>query len=435
MSTQTIQRHWGMFHMDAPRFGLSFLAAVSLAVAACAPAAPAQPTAAPAPAAKPTAAPPPAAKPTSAAPPAAKPTEATKPAVPAQPTSAPAAAPATSAPVAAKPTTAPAAAFNEQAVADFYKGKTIRIIVGFAPGGGYDTSARLLAKHMGKNIPGNPNIIVENMPGAGSMVSANNVYRVADKDGTVIGTFNSSTVMQQALGASGVEFDARKFNWIGAMAESQTACAVRTEVGINSFKEVMAGKQLLIGSESAGTTTFDMPAVFKGALKANIKLVPGYEGTSKIRLAMESKEVDGLCFSWDSLKSSTAEWFDATPPFAKILIITGDTVPNHPWLKDVPAAESLAPNDEARTLLKAIRAPTDMTRPYAMAPEVPAERVAAIRAAFDKTVVDKDFLADAQKAKLEQSPSNGAKVEGTVKLVLETPAATLAKLKEMLKGA
>ncbi|MBI4491902.1 MAG: hypothetical protein HY690_03815 [Chloroflexi bacterium] len=386
---------------------LSVLGAVAVLAVACAPAAPPSPTAAPA-------------KP---APTAAPAKQEAKPAA----TPAPAKPAATAAP-AAKP-----GAFDEKAVADFYKGKTIRIIIGFAPGGGFDTISRVIAKVLPKYVPGNPNVIAENREGAGSMLAANAVFKSEPKDGTAIGSFNENLVLLQALGQQGIEYDASKFQWLASMVNSPSACATRVDAGINSIDEVIAGKQWIVGAEAPGTTTHDVPSVLKGALGANIKLVAGYTGTSKQRLAVENKEVDGICFTWESMRTTARAWFEQSPPSARVLIIMGGKTPDHPWLKGVPAAETLAKTPEARQLLVAVNAPSEMSKPYAVAPEVPKERVQALRQAFAQVAADKDFQAEIEKAKLEVTYSAGPEVEARVKQVLDTPPAVADKLKTMLK--
>jgi tripartite-type tricarboxylate transporter receptor subunit TctC len=355
--------------------------------------------------------------------------------------SAPAAPPASgsSAPAASAPTggsaaapAAPAAA-DDQAVANFYRGKTIRIMVGFAPGGGFDTYSRLLAKYLPKYIPGRPTVIVENLPGAGSMVAANQVYKTLPKDGTVIGSFNENLVLLYTLGKEGIEYDPRRFQWLGSMVNSPSACAVRTDAGINSIEEVMAGKQVILASESPGTTTSDGPVVLQTALGTNFKLVPGYDGTSRMRLAIESREAEGGCWTWDSMSVTARQWFEGTPPFAKVLVIMGDRTPNHPWLQGVPAAETLAPTQEGRQLLALVNGPSQMSKPYAVAPEVPRERVEALRQALAAASADQELLAEAEKAKLDVVPLTGPEVEEKVRGVLDSPPAVVAKLKELLK--
>jgi tripartite-type tricarboxylate transporter receptor subunit TctC len=332
-------------------------------------------------------------------------------------------------------TAAPAAqaAGSEQQVASFYRGKTIRIVVGFAPGGGFDTYGRLIAKYLSKYVPGRPTVIVENVPGAASMVAANQVYKTLPKDGTVIASFNENLVLLSALGKEGIEYDPRRFQWLASMVNSPSACATRADAGVNSFEEVMAGKQWIIASEGPGTTTYDVPVALQAALGANLKLVPGYDGTSRMRLAIESREADGGCWTWDSMSVTARQWFESSPPFAKVLVVMGNRTPDHPWLQGVPAAENLATTPENRQLLALVNVPAQMSKPYAVAPEVPHERAEALRQAFAAVAADAEFIAEAEKAKLDVVPLTGAEVEERVRVVLDAPPAVLAKLKEVLK--
>ncbi len=348
---------------------------------------------------------------------------------------APAAAPPATAPAAAAPTAeaAAGAGFDERAVANFYRGKTIRIIVGFAPGGGFDTYGRLIAKYLPKYVPGRPTVIVENVPGAASMVAANQVYKTMPKDGTVIASFNENLVLLYAQGKEGIEYDPRRYQWLGSMVNSPSACAVRTDAGINSIEEVMAGKQLVVASEGPGTTTYDVPVALQHALGANIKLVPGYDGTSRMRLAIDSREADSGCWTWDSMSVTARQWFESTPPVAKVLVVMGSRTPDHPWLQGVPAAENLAPTQEGRQLLALVNGPSQMSKPYAVAPEVPRDRVEALRQALTAVTNDSEFLAEAEKAKLDVVPLTGAEVEEKVRQILDSPPTVVAKLKEILK--
>ena len=332
-------------------------------------------------------------------------------------------------------TAAPAAAGAgaEPQVGNFYRGKTIRIVVGFAPGGGFDTYARLIAKYLPKYVPGRPTVIVENVAGAASIVAANQVYKTLPKDGTVIASFNENLVLLYALGKEGIEYDPRRFQWLGSMVNSPTTCATRADAGGNSFEEVMAGKQWIVAAEGPGTTTYDTPVVLQAALGANIKLVPGYDGTSRMRLAIEGREAEGGCWTWDSMSVTARQWFESTPPFARVLVVMGNRTPDHPWLQGVPAAENLATTAESRQLLATVNGPSQMSKPYAVAPEVPRERVEALRQALAAVAADAEFLAEAEKAKLDVVPLTGAEVDEHVRAILDAPPAVVAKLKEVLK--
>jgi tripartite-type tricarboxylate transporter receptor subunit TctC len=346
--------------------------------------------------------------------------------------SAPAAKPAAASAPAAAPADQPA--FDERAVASFYRGKTIRFVVGFAAGGSYDLATRLVAKQFSKYMPGNPTVIVENRPGASGLIVANEIYRgVYDRDGTVIGTFNGQLILQQAVGKEGIEFDARRFQWIGSMMDSPNVCAARTDVGIDSFADLVAGKELVIGSVAVGSTTYDVPAVMKAALGANFRMVPGYGGTANIRTAVESKEVDGMCTQFTDFTSGVAHWFDASPPLAKFLVVAADKAPDHPYLRNVPTLTDVARTEEARLMLAATTAPIAIAVPYAVAPEVPAERVAALRAAFERVIADNELWADAAKANFEAGPSNAQQVEARVRQVLDSPPAIIEQLKPIIR--
>ncbi len=387
------------------RWGPS-LVVCALLLAACARAAPASPAAAP----------------TSAAAPA--------------PTSAsgavqPAGAPAASA--AATPAGQSAAA-DDQAVANFYRGKTIRMVVGFAAGGSYDLATRLLAKQLPKYMPGNPTVVVDNRPGASGLIVANEIYKgVYDKDGTVIGTFNAQLILQQAVGKEGVDFDARRLQWIGSMMDSPNACAVRTDAGIDSFADVVAGKELVIGAVAVGSTTYDVPAVMRAALGANFKIVPGYGGTSNIRTAVESKEVEGMCTQFTDFTSGVSHWFETSPPLAKFLVVAADRAPDHPYLKGVPTLPDVATTEQARLMLAATTAPIAIAVPYAVSPDVPPARVAALRQAFERATADPEFWADAAKANFEAGPSTAQQVEARVRQVLDSPPAIIEQLKPIIK--
>jgi tripartite-type tricarboxylate transporter receptor subunit TctC len=334
------------------------------------------------------------------------------------------------------PTSAPAprAAASDRTVADFYRGKTIRMVVGFAAGGSYDLATRLVAKQLPKYMPGNPNVVVENRPGASGLLVANEIYKgVFDKDGTVIGTFNGQLILQQAVGKEGIEFDARRFQWIGSMMDSPNACMVRTDAGIDSFADLVAGKEFVIGSVAVGSTTYDVPVVLRAALGANFKMVPGYGGTANIRTAVESKEVDGMCTQFTDFTSGTSHWFETSPPLAKFLLVATDKAPDHPWLKDVPTLPDVVKTEEAKLMLAATTAPIAIAVPYAVSPDVPPDRVAALRAAFEQVVADKEFWADAEKAKFDAGPSSAPQVEARVRQVLDSPPAILDQLRPIIK--
>jgi hypothetical protein len=328
---------------------------------------------------------------------------------------------------------AQARAFDEKAAAEFYRGKTVTIVVGFAPGGGYDISARLIAKHIAKHIPGNPSVIVDNRPGAGSLVAANLVYKSLRADGTYIVTFNSQMILQQLLSQQGIEFDGRLFNWLGSVSSSQSACGVHTETGVTNVKQVMGpnGKVVNMGGESPGSGITDTAAVIRAALGTKFKIIYGYAGSRPVANAVLSREIDGMCISWESFTSDLKMFFEPKK-ILNVLVIFGSEVPKHPWLENAQAAEAIAPSNDARTLLQLVYAPGKISFPYAVAPAVPPDRVATLRTAFDKTVVDPAFVAEYEKYR-ELVPRNGEEVGEIVRALLATKPNFVADLKEALK--
>ena len=323
--------------------------------------------------------------------------------------------------------------FDDKALANFYHGKTVTIVVGFAPGGGYDISALILARHLGRHVPGNPNLIVENRPGAGSLVAANLVYKGLRKDGTYIVTFNSQMVLQQLLGQQGIEFDSRAFNWLGSVASSQNACAVHKDTAITHVKQLMGatGKTVNMGGEAPGSGITDTAAVMRAALGLKFKIIYGYAGARPVANAVLNRELDGMCISWESFTSDLKLFFEPTKT-VNVLTIFGAEVPKHPWLESAEAAEAIAPNAGARTLLKLVYAPGRISFPYAVAPGVAADRLAGLRAAFDKTLADPAFVSDFEKFR-PLVPRNGEEVSQIANELLATKPNLVADLKEALK--
>jgi tripartite-type tricarboxylate transporter receptor subunit TctC len=319
---------------------------------------------------------------------------------------------------------------SRSATDEFFKGKTIRIVVGFAAGGGFDTYSRVIGRHMGKFIPGNPSIIVENMTGAGSLVAANHVYRVAKPDGLTIGHFIGGLIMQQVMGGSGIEFDARKFGMIGVPVKENVVCALRKETGITNMDSWMAAKTpLKLGGTAPGSTTDDVVKVLKEAIGLPVQLVSGYKGTADIRLAADSGELAGGCWAWESIKVT---WRQALQ--ARDVMVVLQAIPkSHPELSSIPLAIDFAKTEEAKKLIDAgIHDTQIFTRPYVLPPGTPAERVQVLRKAFLDTFKDKDFLAEVEKSKLDVDPIPGEQVEKIVDGLFKLDPGVLAKLKQVL---
>jgi tripartite-type tricarboxylate transporter receptor subunit TctC len=322
--------------------------------------------------------------------------------------------------------------FDEKTVGDFYRGKTVRIIIGSGAGGTYDIYSRLMAKHMPRFIPGNPTLLVVPRPGAGGLIAANAVYNSEPKDGTVIGSFGETFVLRQAIGAPGIQFDSAKYQWLGAAISTMIACMARTDSAVGSFQDIVDGKPFTVGTMAPGSTIYDTPAVINAAFSIQMKLVRGFEGVATIVNATESKEVDGYCASWLAMLTTGRHLQLIDGGVIKPILIMGDKTPDHPLLKRVPAAETLAKNEEAKQLLRAMHAPSQITNPYVVHPEVPKDRVEALRKAFSATFNDPEFVADAKKTKIEFTPSSGEKTTQVVRGILNTPAAVLARMKRIL---
>jgi tripartite-type tricarboxylate transporter receptor subunit TctC len=316
-------------------------------------------------------------------------------------------------------TSAAVPAHAADAVANFYKGRTVQIVVGFGPGGGYDLYARTLARYMGKHIPGNPTIIPQNMPGAGGVKAMNYLYNVARKDGTVMGTFARGMVIEPLLGhAQGTQFEATKFNWVGSVSNEVSVCAFWHSSGIASWRDVQS-KPSTIGASAAGADSEIFPVVLRNMFKLPMKIVTGYSGGgADINLGMERGEVQGRCgWSWSSLLSQSRPLLDGK----KIAIVLQLALEKHEDLPDVPLVMDLATTPENKAALRLITSRQSIARPFALPPGVPADRVAALRNAFDATMKDPQFLAETARLDLEVRPVRGTDVEKLIKEIYASP--------------
>lgn len=315
---------------------------------------------------------------------------------------------------------------------EFYKGKTVRLIVGFPAGGGFDTYARLLGRHIGRHIPGNPGVVVENMPGAGSMIGANHVFKVAKPDGLTIGHFHGGLFLQQVLGRQGIEFEPGKFGFIGAPVIDKAACALTKASGITSMEAWLAAKTpVKLGATAPGTAGYDASRLLEHVLKIPVHLVSGYKGTADIRLAAEAGELAGGCWGWDSIRATWAKAL-ATRDVVTVLQFVPKRMPE---LSNVPAAVEFAKTEEAKRILDvAMHDQGAIARPFVLPPGAPKERLAIWRKAFVDTVKDPQFLADAKKGKLEIEPVAGEEIENLITgRLLKLDPALVSRLKEILK--
>jgi tripartite-type tricarboxylate transporter receptor subunit TctC len=313
----------------------------------------------------------------------------------------------------------------------YYKGKTIRFNVGFSPGGGHDTYTRLMAKYLGKHIPGNPRVIVQNMLGGGSLISANYMYQISKPDGLTIGRWASGLIRQQVLGRREIKFDARKFGWVGAPTQDHLVCAIAKASGFTSWEQVMEttpDKPLIIGGMVPGASLSDDPRLVQAAMNFPMKLVEGYKGSADVRRATEGGEVHGGCWGWASVKVT---WKDALE--AGIIQVLLQAMPTkHPDLLQVPTSFEFVRSEEARTLLKVAANGASLLRSYSMPPGTPKELRAIIQKGFMDMMKDKDFLATAERTGLQIDPLSGQEVEQLVRDLFKMPPEVKKKLRRLL---
>jgi tripartite-type tricarboxylate transporter receptor subunit TctC len=306
-----------------------------------------------------------------------------------------------------------------------FAGKTITIIVGYKPGGGYDATARLLSRHLPKHIPGKPAMVVQSMPGANSMIAANHVYNAAKPDGTTIATFNRNLPIGQLLKVDGVKYDMTKFAWIGSAASETTVLAIRSDLPYRTFEELRkSGKTIVIGATGPGASTYDFPLLIRELLGVNMKIVPGYSSSADIMLAIERKEVDGRAGSYSSMTSFVER---------KLVhpLIRGRA--SETGIEQLPVDENLAPNAKAKNVMALRSAPELVGRPYVMPPNTPAAIVKVMEDAFAKAIRDPDLIAEAKKARLDLEFVSGAEALKVMKEVLSQPKDVVDEFAKYIK--
>jgi tripartite-type tricarboxylate transporter receptor subunit TctC len=312
----------------------------------------------------------------------------------------------------------------------FYKGKTIRLVVAFSPGGGFDTYSRAIGRHLGKHIAGNPTVIVENMTGAGGIIQANFMYQKAKPDGLTIGNNIGGLILQQILGAKGIEFDGRRFEYLGAPGADHPVCALTKATGISSLEKWFEARQpVKLGGVGPGGTASDVARTLQAALKLPIQVVDGYKGTSDIRLAAESGELAGGCWAWESIKTMWRKGLEG----GEISIVVQTMPKKHAELPNVPLAIDHAKTEDAKRLLKyAIHDTATITRLYFAPPGTPKERVGLLRQALLNTYKDPEFVAEAKKAHLDLDPVSGDEMEKIVAELFRLDTKQIGRLKEVL---
>lgn len=316
---------------------------------------------------------------------------------------------------------------SEHDVAAFYKGKQVAVIIGYPAGGGYDTYARLLARHIGRHIPGEPNMLPRNMPGAGSMIAANYLYILAPKDGTEFGIFAGGMALNPLLGNKKARFDPEKFLWIGSMNQETSLCVSWATSPIKTIQDAFK-KQLIIGTASSTGTSFVFPTAANNLLGTKFKLVSGYRGSRGIMLALERGEVQGMCgLPLASIRSRKPEWLKEK----KINILLQETIRGHADLPNVPTVMDFAKTKENKKIMELIYGWQIMGRPFTAPPAVPGNRIKALRAAFDATMKDPKLRAGAKKIRLEINPLSGQEIKKFITRIYQTPKALVKRTAEI----
>jgi len=307
-------------------------------------------------------------------------------------------------------------------------------IVGFPPGGGYDTYTRAVARHIGKYIPGNPRPIVQNMVGSGSLDAAHYLYNSASPDGLTVGVWNSGLVLRQALGDNAVKFKSDQFGWIGAPSKGYVTCAMMGFTGLKTLEDVLNSKKpIKMGGMSPGIELSDLPKILNLTLGTKFDVIPGYEGTARIRVAMQIREVDGACFGWESMRVTARPMLDARGDDRLIpfLITHGDS--QDPEVKDLPRLTQVIKGKENQAILNAYLLPFDFQRPFMLPPGTPKEQLSVLREAFKATLEDPEFLAEAQGSNLVIDYVSGEEIEKIVGQILAISPKTKEKLQFLLE--
>ena len=316
-------------------------------------------------------------------------------------------------------------AASAQTPAEFFKGKTISLQIGFGVGGEDDLWARTIARHISNHIPGNPAVVTQNVPGSGGLLVANRIYNVAPKDGTVIGLMNRGIPFEPLLGGQGTQFDALKFNYLGSPGRDTTVCAARKDAAVKTMAD-LASKELIVGGTGSGADTAIYPQILSALIGLKFKLVNGYKGSHDIQLAMERNEVQGICLAFDSLSRGTLA------RQGQINVLLQAALSPDPRIKDVPMALESAHSPDERKALELFFARAAIGRPFVAPPGMPDDRLAALRQAFDATLADPAFLDDATKQKLNVVPVTARQMTDIITHAYETPLPVVQRTRQAL---
>ncbi|HEY7299891.1 MAG TPA: hypothetical protein VH684_18440 [Xanthobacteraceae bacterium] len=324
---------------------------------------------------------------------------------------------------------APIATVSAQPTAEFYKGRSIDVYIGTSVGGGYDAYARMLSRHMGRHLPGNPVLVPKTMEGGGGLRLANFLFNAAPKDGSAFATFNRGIGFDPLLGNKGAQFDATKFNWIGSANDEVSVCVAWHASGMTRYEDLFT-RELVVGASGPAADTYQFPKIANSVLHTKFKIITGYPGGNDIDLAMERGEVQGRCgWSWTSVKATHRSWLDQK----KIDLLFQIGLSKHPDLPSVPLIMDLARSDEERAIFKVVFGRQVMAWPFVAPPGVPEQRVDLLRKAFMDTMRDKEFLTEAGKAGLEVRPVSGSNVQKLVAEIYDTPAAIVQRTIQLLQ--
>jgi tripartite-type tricarboxylate transporter receptor subunit TctC len=314
------------------------------------------------------------------------------------------------------------------AQADVFAGKTVHMIIGFGPGGGYDLWGRTVARHIGRHLPGKPNVVAQNMPGAGSFVATSHIYHAAPKDGTVMGIIARDAALGPLTGAAGARFDATKLSWIGTPTKETNVCIAYQSAKVKSAQDLFS-HELIVGDTGPGTGTRAYPKALTALLGMKFKVVGGFHSSPDVFLAMERGEVDGICESLDSIRNRRPDWI-AKKTIS--VLFQGGAAPN-PELKDVPFILDLARDNDEKQAIEFLYAGQGIGRPFVAPPELPPERLKMLRDAFAATMTDAEFIAEAKRSKLDLEPEDGEHLAALVQKIYATPKPVVDKIAAFIK--
>ncbi len=307
-------------------------------------------------------------------------------------------------------------------------GRSVQMIIGFGPGGGYDLWGRTVGRAIGRHLPGHPNVVPQNMPGAGSYVAASYIYNIAPKDGSVLGIIARDAALGPISGAAGARFDPVRLSWIGTPTKETNVCIAYRTAAVKTVQDLFA-KPLILGDTGPGTGTRSYPKALNELIGTKFKLVGGFPASSDVFLAMERGEVEGICESLDSIKIRRPDWI-ATKTIS--ILFQGGAAPN-PELKDVPFVRDLARGEEQKQAIEFLYAGQGIGRPFVAPPDLPSDRLAMLRAAFDATMKDPDFIAEARASKLELEPEDGEHLAALIAKIYATPKPIVDKVTALIK--